>query len=350
MTQKNMSLRSTVIAGLLMLSLSAVAFGNTSAASPTEDLVVGARKEGRFEFYAPSTLTPQGAQALGEAFNRRHNLDIKFQYHPSGSMGSDISRVVTRTTAAIAPEWDVMMTTDAHHATLWLRKLHQPFNYAKLGIDRNVIHFDSGTVSVANQFALPAYNPKLLATKDLPKRWEDLLDPKRKGGKLGVTVATHHFARLATLWGEEKTTRFVKNLAQQEPSIGQIGIIYTRLLLGEFALAATLTDSYVNRGKKSGAPVAFVENIQPIISSAYHVGVIKNALHPNVGYLFAAFLVSPEAQQILEKFTGQSSVFVPGTPYYNYAQGKQLLHMTQEDAKTVDRLRTEYYKILGFTK
>jgi hypothetical protein len=78
------------------------------------------------------------------------------------------------------------------------------------------------------------------------------------------------------------------------------------------------------------------------------VGVVKNALHPNVGYLFAAFLATLEAQQILEKFTGQSSVFVPGTPYYNYAQGKQLLHMTQDDAKTVDRLRAEYYKILGF--
>jgi iron(III) transport system substrate-binding protein len=342
-----MSLLRTVAAGLLAF-LAAGALPSAIAAVSTDDVVAGARKEGEIEFYAPSTLTPQGAQALGDAFNRRHKLDIKFHYNPSGSMGKDIARVVTRMTATIAPEWDLMMTTDAHHATLWLRKLHQPFNYAQLGVGQNVIHYDSGTVSVSNQLALPAYNPKLLSPKDTPKRWEDLLDPKWKGGNLGVTVATHHFARLAKAWGEEKATRFVKDLAKQAPSIGEIGIVYSRLLLGEFALAATLTDSYVNRGKKSGAPVAFVENIQPIISSAYHVGVVKNALHPNVGYLFAAFLATIEAQQILEKFTGQSSVFVPGTPYYKYAQGKQLLHMTQDDAKTVDRLRAEYYKILGF--
>jgi len=342
-----MRLLRTVAAGLMAL-LAAGALQSASAAASTDDLVVAARKEGTIEFYAPSTLTPQGAQALGEAFNKRHNLDIKFQYNPSGSMGSDISKVVTRTTAGIAPEWDLMMTTDAHHATLWLRKLHQPFDYTKLGVDQNVIHYDSGTVSISNQFALPGYNTKLLSAKDAPKRWEDLLDSKWKGGRLGVTVATHHFARLAKLWGEEKTTSFVKNLAKQEASIGTLGVVYSRLILGEFALAATLTDSYINRAKKSGAPVAFAENVQPIIASAYHVGVIKNALHPNVGYLFASFLATLEAQHILEKFTGQSSVFVKGTSYYNYAQGKQLLHMTQAEAKTVDRLRAEYYKILGF--
>ena len=342
-----MSLLRIVAAGFLAL-LIAGSLQHTSAAASIDDLLAAARKEGNIEFYAPSTLTPQGAQALGDAFNRRYKLEIKFHYNPSGSMGKDIAKVITRTAATIAPEWDLMMSTDAHHASLWLRKLHQPFNYAQLGVDQNVIHYDSGTVSVSNQLALPAYNPKLLSPKDTPKRWEDLLDPKWKGGNLGVSVATHHFARLAKAWGEEKTTRFVKDLAKQAPSIGELGIIYTRLLLGEFTLAATMTDSYVNRGKKSSAPVAFVENIRPIISSAYHVGVVKNALHPNVGYLFAAFLVTLEAQQILEKFTGQSSVFVPGTSYYNYAQGKQLLHMTQDDAKTVDRLRAEYYKILGF--
>lgn len=344
-----MTLLRTVTAGLLAL-LTAAAFQHTSAASPIDDLVTGAQKEGEIEFYAPSTLTPQGAQSLGNAFKSKYKLDIKFEYNPSGSMGKDISKVVTRAAAGITPEWDLMMITDAHHATLWLRKLHQPFDYTKLGVDRNVIHFDSGTISVANQIVLPAYNTKLLAAKDIPRRWEDLLDPKWKGGKLGVTIATHHFARLAAFWGEEKTTRFVKGLARQEPSIGPLGTVYSRLLLGEIALAANITDSFVNRGKKKGAPIAFAEDIRPIISPAYHVGVLKNAPHPDVSFLFAAFLVSPEAQQILEKFTGQSSVFVPGTPYYNYAQGKQLLYMSQKQAKTVDRLRAEYYKILGFTK
>ena len=146
-------------------------------AAPLDEIVAAARKEGAIDFHAPSTLTPQGAQALADAFNQKYNLTIKFRYHPTGGMGTDVAKVVTRSAAGIAPEWDVMVVTDAHHATVWLRKLHQAFDYSKLGVDRNVIHFDNGTVSLADQFILPAYNTKFLSAKDAPKRWEDLLDP-----------------------------------------------------------------------------------------------------------------------------------------------------------------------------
>lgn len=318
-------------------------------AAPLDEIVAAARKEGQFDFHAPSTLTPQGAQALFEAFNRKYNLGIKFRYHPTGGMGTDVAKVVTQLAAGIAPEWDVMVVTDAHHATLWLRKLHQAFDYSKLGVDRGVIHYDNGTVSFANGFALPAYNTKLLSARDAPKRWEDLLDPKWKGGKLGVTVATHHLARLAAEWGEEKTTKYVRDLAKQEPSIGPLGTVYTRLQLGEIVVA-TLSDGFINRAKKTGAPIVFAEDVQPVPSPAYHAGVLKNARHPNTGYLFIAFLISPEAQPLWEKFTGESSAFIPGTSAYKYVQGKRVLYMNQDQAQTMDRLRAEYYKIFGFTK
>ncbi|MBI2359105.1 MAG: extracellular solute-binding protein [Deltaproteobacteria bacterium] len=342
--------RLSVVAGGAIAFFALTGWFEQAKAAPSDELVAAARKEGEIDFHAPSTLTPQGAQALAEAFNKQHNLSIKFRYHPTGGMGTDVAKVVTRSAAGITPEWDVMVVTDAHHATLWLKKLLQPFDYAKVGIDRNVIHYDNGAVSLANQFALPAYNTKLLPAKDAPKRWEDLLDPKWKGGKLGVTVATHHLARLAAEWGEEKTTKYVKDLAKQMPTIGPLGTVYTRLQLGEVVLAAGLTDSFIHRAKKTGAPIAFAEEVQPVISPAYYAAVLKNAAHRNMGHVFIAFLMSPEGQQIWDKFTGESSSFIPGTSAYKYAQGKRVLYMTQEQAQNMDRLRAQYYKILGFTK
>ncbi|MBI2091165.1 MAG: extracellular solute-binding protein [Deltaproteobacteria bacterium] len=339
-----------VVAGSVVGFLALTGCFEKARAAAVDELVAAARKEGEIDFHAPSTLTPQGAQALAEAFNKKYNLTIKFRYHPTGGMGTDVAKVLTRLAAGITPEWDVMVVTDAHHATLWLRKLHKAFDYSKLGVDRNVIHFDNGTVSLADQFILPAYNIKLLSAKDVPKRWEDLLDPKWKGGKLGVTVATHHLARLAAEWGEEKTTKFVRELAKQQPSIGPLGAVYTRLQLGEVMLAATLPDSFINQAKKTGAPIVFAEDVQPVVSAAYHAGVLKNAVHPNTGYLFIAFLMSADAQQMWEKYTGESSAFIPGTSAYRYAQGKRVLYMNQDQAKTMDRLRAEYYRILGFTK
>lgn len=320
------------------------------SAAPVDELVAAAKKEGVLDFYAPSSLAPAGAEALGQAFNKKYGLSIKLNYHPSGGMTRDVGKVVGLAAAGQRPEWDVMLVHDAGHSTLWLRKLHEPFDYKKLGVDPQVIHFDNGTVVVANQFALPAYNKKILPARDVPKKWEDLLDAKWKGGKLGMSTATHHLARLATAWGEEKTTQYVKALAAQEPSLGRMAELYTRLQLGEIVIAITFLDEFIHRAEVTGAPIAFAEEVRPVISPAVNAGVLKGARHPKAGHLFVAFLTTLEAQEIWEKYQGQTSAFVPGTRSYNYAQGKKVLFMTQDQAELVDRLTRTYGKILGFRR
>lgn len=319
------------------------------AAAPIDDLVAGAKKEGVLELLAPATLGPQGAQALAAAFNKKYALTIKVNYSPSNNMVGDVAKVVTQGAAGAPPEWDIMVVTDAHHATLWLRKLHQRFDYAKLGVNPRWIQYDNGTIILANQFVYPAYNKNLLAEKDVPKRWEDLLDPKWKGGKLGMSTTTHHLARLAVgPWGEQKTTEYVKALAKQDLILGTLGALYTRLQTGEILAMATLTDSYVHTAKQTGAPIVHADKIEPVVSPAYNVGVVKGAAHPNAGALFSIFLTTGEGQNLWEQYGGQTSAFIPGTTAFKYAQGKKVLYMKQDQAETIDRLSTEYGKILGF--
>jgi iron(III) transport system substrate-binding protein len=342
--------RLNVMVASLVASAVIVGLAQQGLAAPIDDLVAAARKEGVIEFYAPSTLTPDGAQQLSAAFNQKYNLNIQLNYNPSGSMTRNVGKIVGMAAAGVPPEWDLMVVHDAAHATLWLKKLHKPFDYAKVGVDPQVIGYDHGTVILANQFVLPAYNKKTMPLQDVPKSWEDLLDAKWKGGKLGMSTATHHLARLATAWGEKKTTEYVKALAKQQPALGRLGDTYTRLQLGEIAIAITLTDDFIHRAKVTGAPLAYAEGIEPVISPAYNAGVLKGARHPNVGHLFAVFLTTPEGQEIWEKYTGMSSAFVAGTPANRYAHGKKVLYMTQDQAQLVDRLTREYGKILGFTR
>jgi iron(III) transport system substrate-binding protein len=337
---------------ILLLALLLV-FANLhlAHATPLEDLIAAAKKEGVIELLAPSTTGDKGAQALGSAFNKKYGLNIKINYTPSSNMTGDVAKLVMGAASRATPEWDLMLVTDAHHATLWSRKLHQPFDYAKLGIAPELVQYDNGVVSLANQFVLPAYNKNVLPAQDVPKRWEDLLDGKWKGGKLGVSTATHHLSRLAVgPWGEAKATEFVGGLAKQEPILGTLANLYTRLQVGEILLAATLTDSFISQAKKDGAPIVFAEGLDPVISPTYNAGVPKGARHPNAGHLFAVFLTLLEAQELWEKFNGQTSAFIPGTSAYKYAQGKRLLQMNQNQAQTVDRLARQYGKILGFER
>jgi len=133
-----------------------------AATAPLDELIAAAKKEGVIEFYAPSTLTPEGAQKLRDAFNKKYGLNVTVNYNPSGAMTRDVGKLVGFAAAGKAPEWDLMVIHDAGHATLWLKKLHQPFDYRKLGVDPKLIHYDNGTVGFANQFVLPAYNNKIL--------------------------------------------------------------------------------------------------------------------------------------------------------------------------------------------
>jgi iron(III) transport system substrate-binding protein len=333
------------VAALLWLTEAA----HAASASRLDQLIAAATKEGTLELLAPATLGPQGAQALGAGLNKKYNLNLKVNYSPSNNMVGDVAKVVTQSAAGATPEWDLMVVTDAHHATLWLRKLHQPFDYAKFGVNPKWAQYDNGSVIMANQFVYPAYNKKNLPPQDVPKRWEDLLDPKWKGGKMGMSTTTHHLARLAAgAWGEKKTTEFVKALAKQDLILGTMGELYTRMQAGEILLAATLTDSYITTAKKAGAPIVHADAIEPVVSPAYNAGVPKGAAHPSAGALLAVFLTTPEGQSLWEQYGGQTSAFIPGTTAYKQARGKKMLYMKPEQAEMIDRLSNEYAKILGF--
>lgn len=334
------------VAAILLLQGGMLASGHAGA---LEDLIAAAKEEGVVEFYGPSTLTPEGAEAVAAAFNKKYGLNIQFNYHPSGAMTRDVGKLIGQSASGIPPEWDVMLVTDAHHGSLWLRKLHEPYDFKKAGVDPNLVHYDSSAISFANQIVLPAYNSKILPAKDIPKKWEDLLDPKWKG-KIGVIHSTHHWARLAAgPWGEEKTTAFVTKLSKMEPTLGRPAQMFTRLQLGEVLVVASLQNSMIHRAMQQGAPLVQAE-VEPVVSPAYHAAVPKGAQHPNTGHLVAIFMTTPEGQEVWEKYTGHTSAFVSGTTVYKYAQGKQMVYMNQDQAEKVDKLSRKYGKILGFRK
>jgi ABC-type Fe3+ transport system substrate-binding protein len=95
--------------------------------------------------------------------------------------------------------------------------------------------------------------------------------------------------------------------------------------------------------------VAHAEAVSPLISPAYEAGVPRNAPHPKVAQLMAAYLTTPEAQKIWEKYAGQSSALIPGTAAHKYVQNKTVVYMSQDQAEMVDRLSREYGKIFGFS-
>ena len=62
---------------------------------------------------------------------------------------------------------------------------------------------------VANMIA---YNTRQVARKDVPRRYQDLLDPKWKGS-LGMNPdEAEWFRALISIWGKEKTVKYFTDL------------------------------------------------------------------------------------------------------------------------------------------
>jgi iron(III) transport system substrate-binding protein len=345
------SVKAERFAGLLILSLLSIAgWGAQASAAPLDDLVAAARKEGAINFHAPSAIGPEAAQELGAAFNKKYGLTIKMNYLATKGFTPDVARVVSQSAMGVAPEWDLMVLTEDLHADLWRRGLLQSYDYRSLGMDARAVQHDNHSVAIVHGILLPAYNNKAVAARDVPGTWEDILDPKWKDGKLGISDARYFALVGAGPWGEQKTTEFVKRLAQQKPLLGRLAELYTRLQLGEIVVAPMLPDNFIQRAKATGAPIIHAERVEPVLILPYNLGVLKGAAHPNVAHLFTNFMVTPEAQKIWDKYSGQSSAFVPGTRTFNFVKGKQTVFMGGQNPALVERLAAEYGKILGFTK
>ena len=118
-------MRIKILAALLPLLVSLLFFPvwELLNAATVDQVIAAAKKEGALEFYAPSTLTAQGAKQLEDAFNKNFGTDIRINYSQSGSMTADVSKYIGEAAAGNRPQWDVMVLIDALHGSIWKRKL-----------------------------------------------------------------------------------------------------------------------------------------------------------------------------------------------------------------------------------
>jgi iron(III) transport system substrate-binding protein len=144
----------------------------------------------------------------------------------------------------------------------------------------------------------PAYNTKLVAKGEVPRSYDDLLDPKWKG-KLGLEDAAYvWFVNVLKLKGEKQGLDFMKRLGRQNVNVRSGTTLLASLVAaGEMPLAIDLYAYSVERAKKSGAPLDWVA-IEPAIVHTILAGINKNAPHPNAAMLFMDYLLSEEGQRI----------------------------------------------------
>ncbi|MFC1815455.1 ABC transporter substrate-binding protein [Thermodesulfobacteriota bacterium] len=154
-----------------------------------------------------------------------------------------------------------------------------------IGFPKEFASKDFDAVAVEHTLRATSYNTKKVSHADVPRTWEDLLDPKWKG-KIALEINMGVFINLTNTWGEEKIIAYLEKLGKQNPIFTK-GASFTMTLLGagEFPLAVNILLHRIISNQVRGMPVDMVP-ISPIVDRFAPFVIIRNAPHPNVAKLY----------------------------------------------------------------
>src|ERR1044071_5209318 len=250
------------------------------AQSPDQNaLIDGAKKEGKLVWY--TSMAIDTSKPLLDGFLKEYPF-IKADLVRAGEEQL-MNRILTETRAG---KWYFDAVSTSSIAELAERKLISPY----FAPERDAFHeqfkdpkgFWTGVF--VNNLVL-AYNTKMLAAKDAPKDYADLLDPKWKGQMLMDSTDYDWFGTLMTVWGREKTIQYMQRLARQNPAWRR-GHGLTAQLNGAGETALAMAYSFrIERMKREGAPIEWVDTFDPIVVTLSGIALSSHATNPNAAKL-----------------------------------------------------------------
>ena len=266
--------------------------------SPDLKVVDAARKEGEIVWY--TTMSVDQNKEFMDRFVKRHPFLRPSVFRAGG--GALLNRITSEAKAG-KYLFDVVHGTGEIFLPLMEQGLIAPY----LSPERKMIAEDLRdakgywTSVYVNSIVL-GYNKNLVKRDELPRSYEDLLQPKWKGRKICLDDSYSTFLQgLISSWGKDKALAYLRRLAEQDPVIMRGSTVRVQLAAaGEFPLVVAYANIIQNLAEK-GAPVDWTA-LEPAVISVNTVMLGARAAHPNAGKLLVDFTLSKEGQEKLWDF------------------------------------------------
>ena len=265
------------------------------AAEREKNLVEGARKEGEMIWYTNTGL--ENANRYIHAFKKNYPF-INAQVWRSKTR-QVVQRVIAEARAGRYLVDVIKPSTDLVPALLEAKVL------ANYETPVRAIYPSQAKASYYTNmnyaFRIFSFNPRKIARKDVPKSWDELLQPRWKGEILFDESSLEEVVSLLAVWGKEKTTNYFTRLSQQQLLIRVGRDTTTQMMMAGEAPLAVTTYAYNSEGlRTANAPVDWIaEDLIPALM--YPLTLARNAPHPYSAALFYDFLISEEGQRLIAK-------------------------------------------------
>ena len=280
-----------------------------AASAEREKLIEGAKREGRLVLY--TGMDTEEADLYTKEFSK------KYPFVKTEIFRSNGEKVQAR--------FLVEHRANVHSADIFQTSIIQVYQLKNSGLLAKYISEEAS--AYADGFRDPqgywtafyqipyviGYNTRLIAQKDAPATYEDLLNPKWKG-LIGLETEEYQwFYHLLQIMGREKGLDYMKKFAGQNLQMRKGHTLLAQLVAaGEVALATVVYSNRIERIKASGAPVDWVRFKGPTITAINAISIPEKAPHPNTARLFVDFVLSKEGQNLLRglrRIPARSDVF-----------------------------------------
>ena len=193
---------------------------------------------------------------------------------------------------------------------------------------------------------LLAYNTSLVKRSEVPKSYDELLQPKWKGQFLLDTEEFPMYFVLRKHWGKEKARRFLRQLAKQDPRLQRVRTSQSQLLLaGEMPLAIALHGHTVLDLKSKGAPIDWI-TLDPFFAKANMTMIAERAPHPHAAALFIDWLLSDQGQSVITTFGRVTAHKKVKQRFPEMVKDKYYLVTPDEIGPTINEVQKEYREII----
>ena len=260
-----------------------------------ERIVAAAKKEGALTLY--TTIAEKDLPVLIKPFETKYGIKVNVW-----RAGTD--KVLQRTLAEASAkrrDVDVVHFGSPEMEALSREKVLQPVaspTYRDL-VPGSVPQHREWAATLLSVW-VQAYNTNLIKKADLPKTYQDLLDPKWKG-KLGIEGKNQDwFASVVeSMGGKDKGVKVFQDLVSRNGVSPRTGhtLLTNMVVSGEVTMALTVYNYMPEQAKKKGAPIDWFA-IEPAIARSNAVGVARNAPHPAAALLFHEYMLT-DAQQLM---------------------------------------------------
>lgn len=264
-------------------------------AASQDGLLEGARREGELVYYASMNVAE--ANAVIGAFEKRYPF-IKVKLNRIGSEKL-LTRVLTEARAKKIFA-DVIQTVEFSMHIFSRSGILARYTPQANSMYPKEFKEEGFWTTVYYNAYVTAYNTRLVATRALPKSYDDLLDPKWKGALMMEGTKADWFAGMLQILGQERGLKYMRALAKQQPSPREGHELLAQLIVaGEGLFDINIPAASVERMKERGAPIEW-KALGEVPAIMVGIGLSAQAPHPNAAKVFLDFVLSREGQKLMQ--------------------------------------------------